>query len=85
MKVVKPATPDQEKAKVSGNSNGNDGLDLDPLIMALLRKMPKVESGWQADNRIRWFRTFAMNVSQVYDDDDPVELDIRLKTENPAA
>jgi hypothetical protein len=29
---------------------------------------------------LRWFRTFAMNVSQVYDDDaSPVELEIKIK------
>lgn len=52
--------------------------------MALLRKIPKGGSGqWPADNRLRWFRTFAMNVSQVYDDDQsPVELDIKVKNEN---
>ena len=32
--------------------------------------------------RLRWFRTFAMNVSQVYDDDaNLVELDIKLRAD----
>jgi hypothetical protein len=50
------------------------GLDLDPLLMALLRKIPNTGEQWTADSRVRWFKPFAMNVSQVYDDDtDPVD------------
>jgi hypothetical protein len=34
---------------------------------------------WPAAQRVRWFRTFAMNVSQIYDDDEkPVEMKIDL-------
>jgi hypothetical protein len=61
-----------------GNGGGsNIGLDLDPLLIALLQKIPGQGEEWPKDRRVRWFRTFAMNVSQVYDpDDDPVELNI---------
>lgn len=35
-----------------------------------------------AAQRVRWFRTFAMNVSQIYDEDDkPVEMKIELEKE----
>lgn len=77
--VVKPAVA-EDKSK-SGNGNGpTDGdLHLDPLLMALLRKIPQSGTSWPAENRLRWFRTFAMNVSQVYDDDSkPVELEISV-------
>lgn len=66
----------------SGGAGGNGGgsdvvLDLDPLLIALLQKIPPQGELWPKDRRVRWFRTFAMNVSQVYDpDDDPVELNI---------
>lgn len=63
-----------------GGGGGGDGiaLNLDPLLMALLQKIPSKLEGWSAARRVRWFRTFAMNVSQVYDDDDlPVELEIK--------
>jgi hypothetical protein len=55
-------------------------LDLDPLLLALLRKIPDAEKGWPAAQRLRWFRTFAMNVSQIYDGEamGPVELKIRI-------
>lgn len=65
----------------SGGGSGDDGgvhLDLDPLLIELLKKIPATELGWPAAQRIRWFKTFAMNVSQIYDDDEsPVELDIK--------
>lgn len=64
-----------------GNNGGNGGggvhLDLDPLLLALLQKIPVQNEEWPTEKRLRWFRTFAMNVSQVYDgDDSPVELTI---------
>lgn len=72
------APPPQEKERSgSGGGDGTGGLDLDPLLIALLKKIPSPEKGWPAAQRVRWFRTFAMNVSQIYDgDDDPVEMDI---------
>jgi hypothetical protein len=78
--VVKPDTPGkQEKpgGNGDGGGNGNMSLDLDPLLIALLQKIPAQGEAWPAEKRLRWFRTFAMNVSQVYDDDDnPVEMKI---------
>ena len=79
-RLVLPATvvkQDEKQEKPAHDGSGGD-LDLDPLIMALLNKIPKKDD-WPAESRLRWFRTFAMNVSQVYDDDSsPVELKIEL-------
>lgn len=84
--VAAPARNDETKTRDGGGSDGGSGgdLGLDPLIMALLRKIPKSGAGlWPAENRLRWFRTFAMNVSQVYDDDqNPVELNITVNGKN---
>ena len=64
----------------NGNDGNNIGLDLDPLLLALLRKIPAHGQVWPADKRLRWLRTFAMNVSQVYDEDEtPVEMKIELE------
>lgn len=55
-------------------------LKLDPLLIALLQKIPGKGEDWPSEKRLRWFKTFAMNVSQVYDNDSsPVELDIRVE------
>lgn len=72
-------TNKNEKPGGGGGDGGDNGttLALDPLLIELLRKIPSKEDGWPAPRRVRWFRTFAMNVSQIYDDEDnPVELEI---------
>jgi hypothetical protein len=53
---------------------------------ALLKKIPDTNKGWPGPNRVRWFRMFAMNVSQIYDADDgePVEMKIDLETKEAA-
>ena len=81
--VVKPppADDDKNKRKNGGGQGGGEGLDLDPLLVALLHKIPEQGQEWPAERRLRWFKTFAMNVSEVYDGDadNPVELQIELK------
>jgi len=67
------------KNKSRGGGGGDDGLHLDGLLMELLRKIPAAEDGWPKEQRLRWFKTFAMNVSQIYDTgEDLVDLTIRL-------
>jgi hypothetical protein len=61
-----PSSELLERNKSSGGGGG-DGLSLDPLLMALLKKIPMSGDGWPKEQRVRWFRTFAMNVSQIYD------------------
>jgi hypothetical protein len=71
--------PDTDRGGGSGGG-GADGLDLDPLLIALLKKVPSTEKSWPGPARVRWFRTFAMNVSQIYDGDgEPVEMKIELE------
>lgn len=54
-------------------------LDLDPLLMELLRRIPSKADGWPKEQRLRWFKTFAVNVSEVYDDaTEPVDLKVEL-------
>ena len=67
-----------------GSGGGDDDLHLDPLLLALLKKIPEAGKDWPAAQRLRWFRTFAMNVSQIYDEEamEPVELKIDLEAAN---
>lgn len=59
---------------------GTIDLPLDPLLVALLRLIPQKATKWPKEQRVRWFRTFAMNVSQVYDTpEDAVDLKIELE------
>jgi hypothetical protein len=85
-RFVRPATDTppvpndrDRKPKPPGGGGGDGGLHLDGLLMELLRKIPPVEEGWPKESRLRWFRTFAMNVSQIYDTgDEVVDLTIKL-------
>jgi hypothetical protein len=66
-----------------GTGSGEGELSLDALLIALLKKIPTPEKGWPGPSRVRWFRTFAMNVSQIYDGDgEPVEMKIDLEKED---
>lgn len=70
-------TPDVVR-RTGGDGDGG-GLDLDPLLIALLKKIPAAGNDWPGPQRLRWFKTFAMNVSQIYDGDgEPVEMKIEL-------
>jgi hypothetical protein len=76
------AVKDEEKPKFDrgGNGGGTTNLNLDPLLIELLKKIPPTAEGWSGEKRLRWFRTFAMNVSQIYDGDEaPVELKIDVE------
>ncbi|MGH6871002.1 MAG: hypothetical protein ACREHE_05790 [Rhizomicrobium sp.] len=73
--------PDGGKSGSGGGIGGGDtGLNLDPLLIALLKKIPPTKEGWAAPKRVRWLRTFAMNVSEIYDTEgEPVEMKIELE------
>jgi hypothetical protein len=60
---------------------GELGLDLDQLIVGLLRRLPKSGEEWGAEKRARWLQTLAANFDMVYvsENDDKVVV-IEAKT-----
>ena len=77
-----PKSPTETQIGTSGGGGGDgDGLVLDPLLVALLEKIPSVGDQWPKGQRVRWFRTFAMNVSQIYDTGDEV-VDLTITVES---
>jgi hypothetical protein len=72
-------TKNDTEGEGSDDETEIDGLGLAPLLVAFLRTIPSTDVGWPGDQRVRWFRAFAMNVSQVYDEpQDAVDLKIDL-------
>jgi hypothetical protein len=49
-----PADPIPNRQGHTGGDGG--GLDLDPLLMALLQKDPAAGKSWPKEQRLRWFR-----------------------------
>jgi hypothetical protein len=90
----RPRKARAEKSAKQGKSETNGGinntptplgvgteikLNLDPLLIVLLDRIPAKADGWPKEQRLRWFRTFAVNVSEVYDDPAaPIDLEIKL-------
>jgi hypothetical protein len=70
----------------AGGGGSETALDLNPLMIALLKKIPSAGKGWPASTRLRWFRTVAMNVSQIHDaeESEPVEMKIDLEKKEAA-
>lgn len=73
---AQPTTPAQQthEAPTVGKGSGGSGggefpPQLDPLIVALLHKMPTGKS-WPLPDRAKWLRALAMNLSFVYEADD---------------
>ncbi len=68
-----PAQETREAPTVGRGSGGSGGGEpppfLDPLIVALLQKMPTGKS-WPLPDRVKWLRALAMNLSFVYEADD---------------
>ena len=85
-RFIKPATaptapaPEPRKGGSGGGDDG-DGLDLDPLLVALLKKLPPVGEEWPQEPRARWMRTLAMNLSQIYDTGGHPPVDLVIKGE----
>ena len=55
----------------------------DPLVQALVNKLPKPNTIWSIDDRARWLKAAAMAFSLIYKTDEGNEAD--LKIERPSA
>ncbi|HEV2568684.1 hypothetical protein [Sphingomonas sp.] len=67
----------------SGGSNGGGGggggsdSELDPLIAALIKKLPKAGDTWTAASRVTWLRMAAMAFGMVYGEEDEITIEIK--------
>jgi hypothetical protein len=61
--------------------SGEAGLELDQLIVGLLRRLPKSGEEWGAEKRARWLQTLAANFDMVYqseNDDKTVVIEAKM-------
>ena len=74
-KPIEPSKPEGAKnpREKPGNGNGGGG-PLDPLLEAIIQKLPPPDKDWATDERVEWLRLFAMGLQQVYGKADPIEI-----------
>ncbi|HEX3864470.1 MAG TPA: hypothetical protein VHY35_22535 [Stellaceae bacterium] len=78
-------TQDSDAGASGSPADTNDGarLPLDSLLVEILRRIPSKDAGWPREQRLRWLRAFAMNISEIYDDPkSPVDFKIELAADN---
>src|SRR5690606_17983319 len=56
-----------------GGGSGSGGQD-DPLIKALIQKLPAAGAPWAADERINWLKMLVMGFQIAYGTDDEIEI-----------
>lgn len=60
------AKDQQQKAKGGSGGGGGDDSNLDPVIRALVQKLPPPGAPWTADDQVVWLRMMAMAFTMAY-------------------
>lgn len=69
----------------SGSGGGGTGdLQLDPLIVGLLRRLPSPERNWPARERAKWLQALAVNLGIIYGSDEPDMPDLNEPSVQPS-
>ena len=76
-KPIDGVSSDNE-SKESNNKLGGPGGPKDPLLIALIQKLPE-KGPWPADDRIMWLRMIAMAFQMAYGQEDEIEVGLRQK------
>jgi hypothetical protein len=61
---------------------GDVGLDLDQLIVGLLKRLPKSGEEWETEKRARWLQTLSANFDMIYQADDGKIIVVECKTKS---
>jgi hypothetical protein len=73
--VLKPGEPEHPADESANRRRGTgDGGDLDPLIAALIQKLPAAGTTWLADERVTWLRMIAMAFQMAYGQTEEIEI-----------
>ncbi len=70
-----PAGDPVQRIEPRGSNGGGDGgNELDPVIRALVQKIPPPGSPWGVDEQVMWLRMMAMAFSMAYGGKRPIEI-----------
>lgn len=68
----------EQRSAPSGNGGdgggGNDSPDLDPVVGALIKKLPRKGSEFKVEARIRWLQMMEMAFQDAYGESEPIEI-----------
>ena len=64
---------------VDTTEQSHTGSEPDPLIQALLAKLPKPDAIWSIDDRAKWLKTLVMAFNLVYKTDQDHEADLKIE------
>lgn len=91
-RLVKPGVTELEKPAVEkktengdngGGGDGSDISDLHPFIQGLLKTLPKPQTEWKADGRVKWLQTAANIFDLIYKGDGGIEVRTAVANRSP--
>jgi hypothetical protein len=72
-------TPVLTLVDTPAESDAESSVKPDPLIQALVDKLPKPDTIWSIDDRAKWLRTAAMAFNLIYRTDEGNEADLKIE------
>jgi hypothetical protein len=74
VKVRDNEPPKDETPRRRNGGDDGDGGDIDPLIAAMIQKLPAAGASWPADERVTWLRMMAMAFQMAFGQADEIEI-----------
>jgi hypothetical protein len=71
---VAPPTDEEMRQELPSGGGGGGDSKLHPFIQGLLSALPKPESQWELDQRVKWLQTAANIFDLMYDGDGGIEV-----------
>lgn len=68
------STKNNQTPKGGSGGGGGDELDLDPVVAALVKKLPRKDVAFNADARIRWLQMMEMAFQDAYGEVETIEI-----------
>ena len=63
--------PKPKSIQHPGSHEVNEDLNLDPIIVGLLEKMPETGGEWDKQDRQKWIQLFTLTIDYIYKDKSP--------------
>jgi hypothetical protein len=70
-----PPQKDGRREEVTTGGGGGGGDDLDPVVRALVQKIPPPGAPWGVDEQVMWLRMMAMAFSMAYGGKTPIKIE----------